>query len=81
MNRMFIRKNITYISILLFLVLFSGVYAIKPAFAFNSDGTPKTFGLGFKHKTVVPLWLIVMFLSISSYMLVMYYVLYPKIKS
>ena len=79
MNRMFIRKNIIYMSILLFLSFFAGIYYSKPDFAFNRDGTIKNFGLGYQSKTVVPLWLIVIILAIFSYLGVIYYIMNPKL--
>jgi len=79
MNRMFVRKNITYISILLFLACFVGMYYTKPDFAFNNDGTVKNFGIGYKSKTVIPLWLIVIILAIFCYLGVIYYIMNPKL--
>ena len=41
MTRMFIRKNIIYLSIFIFTIIFSTVMYLKPDFAFNTDGTVK----------------------------------------
>lgn len=79
MNRMFVRRNIIYISVLLFVISFAVITTLKPGFAYNLDGTLKEFGVGFKKKTVVPLWLIVIILAIFSYLGILYYLLYPKI--
>ena len=79
MNRMIVRKNITYISIILFIALFFGIYYTKPDFAFNRDGTVKNFGVGYKSKTVVPLWLIVIILAIFCYLGVIYYIMNPTL--
>ena len=76
---MFIRKNIIYLSIFIFTIIFSTVMYSKPDFAFNTDGTVKQFGVGFKSKTVIPLFLIVIFIAIFSYLGLMYYILNPKI--
>lgn len=79
MNRMYLRKNITYISVIIFLIFFSMIYYFKPQFAFNDDGTIKNFGVGYKSKTVVPLWLVVIFLAIFIYLGLIYYIMNPKI--
>ena len=79
MNRMYLRKNITYISVIIFLIFFSMIYYFKPQFAFSDDGTIKNFGVGYKSKTVVPLWLVVIFLAIFIYLGLMYYIINPKI--
>lgn len=71
----FVRLNIVNISILLFLVLFSIIHYLKPGFIYNKEGGFRPFGVGYKHKTVVPMWLIAIFLAILCYMLVLVYVL------
>jgi len=76
---MYLRKNITYISVIIFLIFFGMVYYCKPQFAFNDDGTIKNFGVGYKSKTVVPLWLVVIFLAIFIYLGLIYYIINPKI--
>ena len=72
MNRLFVRKNITSISILIFLILFIAVQMVKPAFLYNTDGSLKQFGLGRKSKTVIPIWFISFILAIFSYLFVLY---------
>ena len=39
----------------------------------NKNGSIKDFGLGYKNKTVLPIWLITIILAIISYFLVLYY--------
>jgi len=78
MNRLFIRRNITSISILIFIFLFAAVQKIQPAFLYNTDGSLKQFGLGRKKHTVVPAWLISLILAIFSYLFVLYYLAIPK---
>ena len=58
----------------LFLVLFIIVITFKPGFVFDKNGKPREFGLGYKNKTVVPIWLIVIILAIFSYLFVLYYI-------
>tara|TARA_B100001093_G_C26842341_1_gene1021134 strand:+ start:1751 stop:1987 length:237 start_codon:yes stop_codon:yes gene_type:complete len=75
LTKKFVRLNIVNISILLFLVLFSIIHYLKPGFIYNKEGGFRPFGVGYKHKTVVPMWLIAVFLAILCYMFVLVYVL------
>jgi len=47
---------------------------IKPAFLYNKDGSVREFGIGYKNKTILPIWLLSLVLGICSYLVVMYYV-------
>jgi hypothetical protein len=55
------------ISISIFIVCFLVLYWIKPSFIYNQDGSLRPFGVGYRKKTVIPLWLVVFILSIFSY--------------
>ena len=69
----FFRNNKTSTAIVLFLVLFSLFHFIlKPSFAYNTDGGFRPFGLGYRHKTVIPVWLVALILAILSYMIIFY---------
>ncbi len=63
-----LRKNILAISISIFIVLFILINYAKPTLIYNMDGSIKQFGLGRKNKTVIPIWLIVIFLAIFCYL-------------
>ena len=78
MNRNFIRKHITPISIVIFIIFYTLIISLKPGFIYNNDGTLRQFGLGFRKKTVIPVWLLSIVLSIMSYFSVLYYVTSPK---
>ena len=71
-----IRYNKLSISILLFLALFSVIHFLKPGFIYNEDGGYRTFGVGYRHKTVIPIWLVAIFVAILSYLAVLYYLAY-----
>ena len=75
LTKKFIRINIVNISIILFLLLFSIIHYFKPGFIYNKDGGFRPFGVGYKHKTVVPMWLVSIFLAILCYMFVLVYLL------
>jgi|LakMenEpi03Aug12_release.lakeMendotaPanAssembly.Ray.scaffolds.fasta_scaffold3370607_1 hypothetical protein len=55
------------IAIILFLVGFLIIYMIKPTIIYNRDGSLRQFGVGYRKKTVFPMWLIVFILAIFCY--------------
>jgi hypothetical protein len=57
-------------AIVLFLALFSLFHWIKPGFAYNDLGGFRPFGLGYKNKTIFPVWVVAIILAIFSYTLV-----------
>jgi hypothetical protein len=79
MYRNIIRQNVTIVSILLFLFLFGMIQMMKPAFLYNKDGSVREFGIGYKNKTILPIWLVSILLGILSYLFVLYFVTYPKL--
>ena len=80
MNKTFIRKNITSVSIVIFVVSFVFVQYLKPAFLYDRDGALREFGIGKKNKTVIPIWLVSLVLAIFSYLFVLYYLAIPKFR-
>ena len=78
MLRTFTRNNTTLVSIIIFLVIFMIIQMLRPAFLYNKDGSLREFGIGYKNKTIVPLWLFSIILGILSYVLVLYYLTYPR---
>ena len=78
MYRNFIRDNVTLVSIILFVTIFSMIQLSKPAFLYNTDGSIREFGVGYKNKTILPIWLLSIVLGIVCYLIVMYYIAHPK---
>jgi len=78
MYRNFIRDNVTLISIILFVTIFSIIQLSKPSFLYNTDGSIREFGVGYKNKTILPIWLLSIVLGIVCYLIVMYYIANPK---
>jgi hypothetical protein len=76
LSKKFVRINKVNIAILLFLVSFTVIHITKPQFIYNSEGGFRPFGVGYRHKTVVPIWLIAIIQAILSYLLVLYYLLF-----
>jgi hypothetical protein len=62
-------------SIILFICIYFIIQYDKPLFIYNTDGTLKQFGVGYKKKTILPIWLLSIILGIICYMIVKYYVL------
>jgi hypothetical protein len=78
-NRNYIRENITTISIIIFVLLFGLIVLIKPAFLYNKDGSVREFGIGYRNKTILPIWLVSIILGILSYLIVLFYLAKPKL--
>ena len=78
-NKNYIREHITLISIILFVFMFGLIVMIKPAFLYNRDGSVREFGIGYKNKTILPIWLLSLVLGIVSYLIVMFYLASPKL--
>jgi len=76
LNKSFVRVNITNIAILLFLALFGLIHHFKPALLYTKDGAFRQFGVGYKQKTVVPIWLVAIFLAILCYLVVLSYLVF-----
>lgn len=60
------------LSILLFLVLFTGFHFAKPGISYLQNGGFRPFGIGYKHKTVIPIWVVAIILAILSYTFILY---------
>ena len=75
-NKSFVRVNITNIAILMFLVIFTLIHYFKPALLYTKDGAFRQFGVGYKQKTVVPIWLVAIFLAILCYLVVLSYLVF-----
>ena len=78
MYRNFIRDNVTLVSVILFITIFSMIQLSKPSFLYNSDGSIREFGVGYKNKTILPIWLLSIVLGIVCYLIVVYYIANPK---
>jgi hypothetical protein len=78
MYRNIIRNNVTLVAIILFITIFSLIQLSKPVFLYNTDGSIREFGIGYKNKTIFPIWLLSIVLGIVCYLIVMYYIVHPK---
>lgn len=78
MNRLFVKRNITSVAIIIFVMLFMFIQYLEPIFLYEKSGALRQFGLGSKKKTILPIWLFALILAILSYLFVLYYITYPK---
>jgi hypothetical protein len=72
-EKRWIRHNKIAVAILIYIILFGLINLLTPAFMYNKDGSLKEFGVGFRKKTIIPAWLISIFLAIIAYFSVVYY--------
>tara|TARA_A100001015_G_scaffold318228_1_gene437475 strand:- start:6488 stop:6739 length:252 start_codon:yes stop_codon:yes gene_type:complete len=79
LNRTFIRKHLVSFATILFVGLYVMIIKLKPGFLYNHDGTLRNFGVGYKNRTVIPVWLLAITLAILSYLGILYYLVYPRI--
>ena len=77
MNRNIIRRNTTFVAIFIYIIVYSLIVYIKPNLMYNNNGSLRGFGIGYKSKSVLPIWLVSIIIAILSYFIVLYYVSYP----
>jgi len=70
----FVRIHKINFAILIFLVVFTMIHIYKPQLMYNEDGGFRPFGIGYKHKTVIPIWIASITVAIFSYLAVLYYI-------
>lgn len=71
MTRVFLEQYKLHLSIILFLVVFWFLQFFKPPFLYESDGSLRQFGIGYKNKTLFPIWLFSIYLGIICYLFVL----------
>jgi hypothetical protein len=74
MYKTYIRQNITLVAVILFVIIFGLIQMTKPACFYNNNGSIREFGIGYKNKTILPIWLFSLVLGILCYLAVLYYV-------
>lgn len=68
----FLKKNINLMAITIFLIIISIIVLNKPRFIYDKDGIPMQFGIGYRNKTIFPIWLVVIICAIIAYYIVLY---------
>lgn len=79
MYKTYIRENITLVAVILFVIIFGTIQIMKPACFYNRDGSIREFGIGYRNKTILPIWLLSLLLGIVCYLALLYYVNSHKI--
>lgn len=72
----FIRTHKAGTAIVIFLFFFALFHWWKPTFAYGPDGEFRPFGVGYRNKTVLPVWTVAIALAILSYLAVLFYLAY-----
>lgn len=80
MFRKYAQRNTTLCAVIIYFVIFCFINYTKPALFYDNNGSIRKFGVGYQNKTIVPVWLMAIILSILSYMAILYYLAYPKMK-
>jgi len=76
MDKTYIREHSTLFSIILFLIVFGFIQMMKPSFLYNADGSIREFGIGYKNKTILPVWLLSIILGILCYLAILAYCIF-----
>lgn len=79
MYRVFIRKNKIVVTILLFISLYTLINYTQPNIFYEKNGSLRDFGINRRSRTIFPVWLFSIYISIISYLMVSLYLLMPKI--
>ena len=75
----YVRENKVFIAIILFILIFGSIQMMKPACFYNKDGSIREFGIGYRNKTILPIWLLSLVLGILCYLAVLYFINTPKL--
>ena len=79
-SKSYIKRNLIMFSLIVFIISYITLNLIKPRFLYNDNMTLREFGIGYRKKTVLPLWIISIVLAILSYFTILYYVTYKRIQ-
>jgi hypothetical protein len=71
-NQYISRDALSIIAVFIFIILFGIINAFRPSIIYNKDLSFRRFGIGYKNKTVVPIWMMSIVLAILVYVLVTY---------
>jgi hypothetical protein len=73
MLKTYIRDNITLFAVILFIIIYGTIQVMKPKCFYNNNGSLRDFGVGYRNKTILPVWLLSIILGILCYLAVLYY--------
>jgi hypothetical protein len=72
LTRKFLRLNKVNIAIVIFMILFTLIHLYRPILMYTKEGGFRQFGVGYKHKTVIPIWIVAIIIAIFSYLAVLF---------
>jgi len=78
-SRRFMKQHIISFAIALYILIYVVLNRLKPNFLYTTSGVLRPFGLNYKNKTILPIWLVSIFIAILSYISLLYYITYPRI--
>ena len=69
----FVRSHKLSTAISIFITLMIFIHFINPQIIFNKNGGFRQFGIGYREKTVLPIWFATILIAILSYLAVLFY--------
>jgi hypothetical protein len=76
LTKRFLQIHKVNIAIIVFILIFGAIHWYKPSMIYNSDGGFRPFGVGYTHKTVIPMWVMAIILAILAYLAVLFAIAY-----
>lgn len=80
LTQKFVRIHKINFAIIIFVAILSTIHIYKPVLMYNTEGGFRPFGIGYKHKTVIPIWIASIVIAILSYVAVLYYSTFTPLK-
>lgn len=80
MFKNYIRDHVTLVAVIIFVIIFGLIQMLKPACFYKPNGSLREFGIGYKNKTILPVWLLSIILGFLCYLAVLYYITYSHAK-
>lgn len=74
MNVRFVRLHKASCAIYIFLILMIMIHIIKPKIIYNEYGGFRIFGLSYRNKTILPIWIVSIILAIFSYLAILLFI-------
>jgi len=72
MIKKYVKDHPVIISIILFCLIYFTLQISHPKYLYDDAGALKTFGIGYRNKTVFPIWIFAICLAILCYVFVMF---------
>lgn len=67
----YVRYHKVSSAVIIFLLFMGIIHWIKPAGIYTAEGGFRPFGIGYKHKTVIPIWLVSILLGLLCYLAIL----------